>query len=128
MTDAWNFIVSAMSSWHQAKLFVEHGLDISHDSLHVLAGVLAWLVAALLLRRPVSSWQPWMWLTALTAFNEVVDLWTDRWPDAGMQMGEAAKDFAVTLFVPTLLMVAARYRPDLFRQSPRPVRKRQGKK
>ena len=61
-----------------------------------------------------------LWLAALTAFNEMVDLWTDQWPDPGMQIGEAAKDFGLTMLMPILLMLAARYLPDLFRQSPRP--------
>jgi hypothetical protein len=108
-----------MASWDQAKSFLEHGLDISRDALHVLIGILAWLIAALLLRRPISSWRPWLWLVALAAFNEVLDLASERWPDAAMQLGEGAKDFALTLLVPTVLMFASRYRPDLFRQSPR---------
>ena len=128
MTEASGAIAGAMTSWHQAKLFVEHALDISHDTLHLLAGVLAWLVAALILRRPISSWQPWLWLVVLTAINEVVDMWTEQWPDVGMQIGEAAKDVALTLFVPSLLMLAARHRPDLFRRSPRPRRASRRKK
>lgn len=124
MSDAWDAIAGAMMSWHQAKLFVEHGLAISHDALHVLAGMLLWLLAALLLRRPISAWLPWLWLAALTAFNEAVDLWTDQWPDAGMQYGEGAKDLALTIFLPSLLMIAARRRPALFRQEQRAGRAR----
>lgn len=124
MKDAWDAVAGAMISWHQAKLFVEHGLDISHDALHVIAGALVWLIAALLLRRPISAWLPWLWLAALTAFNEVVDLWTEQWPDAGMQYGEGAKDVALTIFLPTLLMIAARRRPELFGQGRRTGRAR----
>jgi len=124
VTGAWDFIAGAMTSWHQAKLFAEHALDISHDALHVLVGVLAWLLVALVLRRPISSWTPWLWLAGLTGFNEIVDLWTEQWPDPGMQIGEGAKDFGLTMLLPSLLMLAARNRPDMFRQSPRPRRAR----
>jgi hypothetical protein len=44
-----------MASWHQGKLFVEHAVAISHDSLHILIGVLLWLVLGLLLGRPLTS-------------------------------------------------------------------------
>jgi hypothetical protein len=36
-----------------------------------------------------------------------------------MQYGEGAKDVAVTLLLPLVLMFAARLRPDLFRGSRR---------
>jgi hypothetical protein len=113
--DIWEAISKAMVSWHQGKLFIEHAVTISHDTLHVFVGVFVWLVAALLVRRPISSWRPWLWLFAIIAWNETVDLWVERWPDPGQQYGEGAKDLLLTLVVPTLLMFAARRRPDLFR-------------
>ena len=108
-----------MRSWHQGKLFIEHAVRISHDSLHVIVGVLVWLVVAFLSRRPLTSWVPWLWALAFILWNETVDLWSERWPDAGMQYGEGAKDVALTMLLPTLLMFAARARPDLFRAAPR---------
>jgi hypothetical protein len=107
-----------MTSWHQAKLLVEHALDISHDALHVLVGILAWLLVALIVRRPISSWVPWLCLAGLTALNEIFDVWTEQWPDPGMQIGEGAKDLGLTMLMPSLLLLAARHRPDLFRPSP----------
>jgi hypothetical protein len=104
-----------MESWHSGKVFIEHALEVSHDTLHVLAGMLVWLVAALLSRRPITSWHPWFWVLAFILWNETVDLWIEPWPDAGMQFGEIAKDVLLTMFLPTLLMFAARARPDLFR-------------
>ena len=109
-----------MASWHQGKLFIEHAVHVSHDSLHVLVSVPLWLVFAVILRRPITSWIPWGWLLALILWNETVDLWMERWPDAGMQYGEGARDVALTMLVPTLLLFAARLRPDLFRGTPRP--------
>ena len=114
-----------MASWHQGKLFIEHAVSISHDSLHVIIGVLLWLVLALLTRRPLTSWTPWLWVLAFILWNETVDLWNEQWPDPGMQYGEGAKDVAITILLPTVLMLAARTRPDLFRSgSTRRVRKR----
>jgi hypothetical protein len=115
----WESISVAMSSWHQGKLFVEHAISVTHDTLHLIVGVLIWIVAALLSRRPLSGWIPWLWVLAFILWNEAADLWNEHWPDPGQQYGEGTKDVVLTMFVPTLLMLAARARPDLFRASAR---------
>ena len=119
----WKLVVAAMMSWHQGKLFIEHSLTINHDSLHMLVGVLLWLAFGLLLRRPLTSWRPWLWLFAIILWNETVDLWIEQWPDPGQQYGEGAKDLLLTMAVPTILLFAGRWRPDLFRQGPRKRRR-----
>ena len=96
-------------------MFIEHGLAVDHDTLHVIVGVIAWLAIALLVRRPVTAWRPWLWLLALIGWNEAVDLWVERWPEPGMQYGEGAKDLLLTMLLPTVLLFAARLRPSLFR-------------
>ena len=111
----WKLLTAAMTSWHQGKLFIEHSLAISHDSIHVLVGVLLWIVFGLFLRRPLTAWRPWLWLFAVILWNETVDLWIEQWPDPGQQYGEGAKDLLLTMAVPTIVMFAARLRPDLFR-------------
>jgi hypothetical protein len=112
--DLWGTITSAMSSWHQGKLFVEHAVAISHDALHVMVGVLLWLVLGVPTRRALSSWYPWLWLLAFILWNETVDLWVERWPDPGQQYGEGAKDVLLTMILPTVLMFAVRFRPAMF--------------
>ena len=113
--DGWIVLTGAMMSWHQGKLFIEHLVTIDHDALHMMVGMLLWVVLAMLMRRPITSWYPWLWTFAFILWNETVDLWTETWPDAGQQYGEGAKDVVMTMFVPTVLMIAARTRPDLFR-------------
>lgn len=113
--DAWVVLIDAMSSWHQAKEFVEYLVAINHDALHLMVGMLVWLVAAMLLRRPITSWYPWLWTFAIILWNEAVDLWVEIWPEPGRQYGEGVKDLVMTMVVPTVLMIAARARPDLFR-------------
>ena len=105
-----------MESWHEGKLFIEHSLTISHDTLHMIVGMFVWLGLALLLRRPLSSWKPWLWMLALILWNETVDLWVEQWPEPGMQYGEGAKDVLLTMIVPTVFLFAVRIRPDLFRR------------
>ena len=108
-----------MSTWYQGKLFIERATAVSHDSLHVIFGVVVLLAAALLLRQSVASLRPLLAVLAFALFNEAVDLWVERWPDAAMQYGEGVRDLALTMLLPTILMVAARLRPDLFRQGGR---------
>jgi len=117
--ELWTALIGAMGTWHQGKLFVEHALTISHDALHILVGVLLWMVLGLVLRRLLYTYRPWLWLLAATLWNEAVDLWVERWPDPGQQYGEGAKDLLLTMAVPTLILLTARFRPDLFRSSPR---------
>lgn len=111
----WHALVFAMTSWHQGKLFIEHSVSFSHDALHIFAGVLLWIALGLFLRRPLASWRPWLWVFAVILWNEAVDLWIEQWPDPGQQYGEGAKDLLLTMALPTILMVAVRVRPDLFR-------------
>jgi hypothetical protein len=111
----WHLVTGAMGSWHQGKLFIEHSVSIDHDALHVIVGVLVWLAMAAITRRPLFSLRPWLWLLAIIGWNETVDLWVEQWPDAGMQYGEGAKDLLLTIFLPTILLLTARFAPGLFR-------------
>ena len=115
--DVWQALSGAMNGWYQGKLFLEHSLSISHDALHVIVGVLLWLLLGFALRCPLSSWRPWWWLLMAILWNEGVDLWVERWPDPGQQYGEGAKDVLLTMMLPTILTWAVRLRPDLFRAS-----------
>ena len=117
----WDGIAAAFASWHQTKLFIEHSVAIDHDTLHLMAGMLLWLVIAAILRRCISTMLPWLWILAFTLFNEVADLLIEKWPDFGAQYGEGAKDLLLTMFIPTVLILAARFFPGLFVQwSPPP--------
>ncbi len=124
MHQLWHAITVAMVSWHQGKLFIEHAVRIDHDALHVVVGVLLWLVLALILRRPITSWRPWLWVFAFILWNETVDLWIEQWPQPAMQYGEGVRDVVLTMFLPLVLMFAARRRPDLFRGGSRQRRRR----
>ena len=105
-----------MEWWFHTKMFIEHASVISSDAMHVLAGVLIQLLGALLFRRSVASWWPWSGVLALTLLNEFIDLWMEQWPDLAVQYGESAKDILLTMALPTLLLAAARFRPQLFRR------------
>lgn len=106
-------IFAAMWTWQQWKRFVEHSVAFSSDSLHVIVGVLLLLGVALALRKPISSWRPWLVLLVLIGVNEFVDLSLGRWPQLELRYAESVKDLLLTMFLPTLLLLAARWRPTL---------------
>ncbi len=111
---AWAALSAGMAEWYRVKLAIEHGSPVSNDALHVLVGVALWLLIALALRKSIAAAAPVLTLLALLAFNEVVDLWVEQWPDPAMQYGESVKDLLLTLVVPVALMALARLRPQLF--------------
>lgn len=104
--------------WYQLKLFAEHSTGVSMDALHVIAGVVLQLLMAALFKRSLASWLPLLAVLALEVVNEANDFRVEIWPDPGMQFGEAAKDVVLTMFVPTLIFLVARYRPKLLAQTP----------
>ena len=99
--------------WSQTKTFIEHMIGFSHDALHVMVGVCLQLLFAGLLRRSARSVGPWLMVLGLELANEWVDLQVEDWPQHAMQWGESAKDVLLTMALPTLLLIVARYRPRL---------------
>ena len=116
----WKALAGALGrigmGWFNAKTFIEHMIGFNHDALHVVVGVCLQLLAAAMLRRSVQSLLPWLIVLALELANEWVDLYGEVWPDHAMQWGESAKDILLTMFLPTIILVAARFRPQLFRR------------
>jgi hypothetical protein len=100
--------------WHHIKEMLEQGSGLDMDALHVHAGVLGQLAAALLLRRRLSSPLPWLLVLAAILANEVYDFQYDPWPERGRQIGESVKDIWNTMLLPSIILLAARYRPTLF--------------
>jgi hypothetical protein len=99
---------------YQAKLFVEHLSGFSFDELHVLIGVGIHFLAAGLLRRPLSSWRPWLVVLGISLINEANDLIIEQWPNLAVQYGEGFKDILSTMIVPSALLLATRSWPTLF--------------
>ena len=108
-----------MHAWHEGKLLIENNVPVSHDALHLIFGTLVWLGFVLLLRRQVGSSLPWGWALAVILWNEAVDLWTEQWPYARMQYRQGIKDVLLTLFVPTVLILAAKLKPELYEVHPK---------
>ena len=110
---AWHSLSAFFASWYDVKMVIERAGSISTDAMHVIAGVLLQILFALILRRPLSSWLPWLAVFAVLLFNEAVDLWVERWPFLAMQIGEGVKDALLTMLLPTALLVAFRLSSSL---------------
>ena len=103
--------------WYQAKLFVEHALGVSMDALHILVGFSLFLLVARLLKAPLASPRPLLALLVIELINEAYDLYVERWPSLGSQLGEGLKDVLLTMTLPMLILVMARWRPSWVTQS-----------
>jgi hypothetical protein len=100
--------------WYQFKLLIEHISGISMDALHVIVGFLLFVLVARLMKSSVAKPLPWIALLVLELGNEAYDLKVELWPNLASQIGEGTKDIVVTMFLPTLVLLLARWAPDLF--------------
>ena len=100
--------------WTHLKEFVEFATGFSRDSLHVILGVCLQLGVAAAFKIPVTRWFPWCVVLAFTTSNELHDVLVEYWNLPARQFGESAKDIILTMFVPTLILLAARYVPRIF--------------
>jgi hypothetical protein len=101
--------------WYQVKLFLERASGFSMDALHVIVGVVVQMVVAVLFKTSVARPLPLLSVLALELVNEASDFRVEIWPQPGMQFGESAKDVILTMTIPTLIFLVARYRPKLLR-------------
>jgi hypothetical protein len=100
--------------WFHFKQALSIATGLNMDALHVHAGLLCQILAALLLRRRLSSPWPWLVVAALAVANEWYDYRYEIWPDRGEQRAESVRDAWNTLLLPTLIMLLVRFVPRLF--------------
>ena len=107
--------------WYGVKEFLEQFTGLDMDSLHVHAGVLGQLAAALVLRRSLRSPIPWLLVLAAAIANEAYDFQYEIWVDRGAQLDGGLRDIWNTMLLPTVLMAAARFYPRLLAGAPAPA-------
>lgn len=99
---------------YDAKIFIERSLSFHNDALHVMAGLALAIVFAAVLRRSLANWLPWLAVLAIELLNEANDYFFEIWTNAvPQQFGEMTKDVALTMAMPTLVLVVARFWPHL---------------
>lgn len=101
-----------MADWIVFKDHIVAWIGVDRDALQVYAGLLLQLAAAALLRRPVSSLWPWLAVAAVEVANEAASIIADRYIEDWELVGSLT-DLWVTMLVPTLLLLTARFAPSL---------------
>lgn len=109
-----------MATWLAFKRVLVEAADIDRDALHVYAGIAIQLAAALLLRRKLGDWLPWLAVAAVALVNEGLDVYSDIWPDLPLQAGKSLHDMVNTMIVPSLLMILARWWPAILKRTGSP--------
>ncbi len=99
--------------WHQLKDGVELASGWPPASLHLVFGVIAQLLFAALMKTSLADFRPWVLVLLLELVNEAYDFWFERWPLLAQQAVEGASDLGATMLLPSLLLLVARYRPEL---------------
>lgn len=107
-------------SWFEIKQWLSIASGLNMDALHVHAGVLGQILAALVLRRSLASPWPWLAVLAFVLGNEYYDYRYEVWPERSEQQAEAIRDIWNTMLVPSLLLLLARFLPRLMRPNPLP--------
>lgn len=102
--------------WLDFKHWLEGASGLEMDALHIHAGVLGLFAVALLTRRPVASWLPWIAVLIAALANEIYDLRYDPWPETerARQIAESVKDVWNTMLLPTVIALLAQFLPKLF--------------
>ena len=85
-------------------------VGLSDPALHALIGLAIYLLAAALLRRPLSSWKPWSVALGFQFINEIADLAKDVLDGDILHWRGGLLDTAVTMALPTMLVVFFRWR------------------
>lgn len=112
------FLAAVAPNWVVFKDLVEQATALPESAIHVLGGVVLQLLVALILRRSLRDWLPWLAVLVLELANEALDL-TEHWPGEGArQVAESAADVVVTMALPSLLLLVARWRPHLLTGKP----------
>lgn len=97
--------------WVGAKAVAEE-LSVHKDALHIYAGVAIQVAAALVLRRRLGSWWPWLCVLLAELANEFLDIWlSDEAPFQQWQIVAAWHDLVNTMILPTAILLLCRFGP-----------------
>lgn len=98
-----------MSDFQVAKLWLVDLLGIAKDGLHVSVGLAVYLLAAALLRRPLSDWRPLAVVLVAAIAGEAWDL-IDTWrAGARLRWDRSWHDLWLTALWPFILFALARW-------------------
>jgi hypothetical protein len=118
------WVQDASAWWAGVKLYIETNFGSYNNLFHVILGPIVQILAALVLRKSVQQFHPWLVVLALELLNEAHDLVSEVWPTRYMQYGEGLKDIILTMLIPTIILLATRNFPHRFGMKPLRTRSR----
>ena len=95
--------------YNALKTQLSEFLGITKDALHIHIGLAIFLGAALVFRRSLASWIPWLALLAFELSNEAMDVFYLDEGGIGFDLGDSPKDIVNTMFWPTVVFIVARW-------------------
>lgn len=100
----------ATSTVQHIKLMIAQTTGLSKDALHIYAGLLAFLLCALLLAKPLRSPAPWLAALGIAILGEVLDCADDLHYLGYWQWQASLHDIINTAFWPTAIYLLARFK------------------
>jgi hypothetical protein len=99
--------------WLEIKTYLSDLTSLSRDALHIITGLGIHLLLVLVLRSWFGSLLPWFITLLFALGNEWLDLTFEVWVDEirHRQWEDAASDVALTMLVPSLLLLLSRFAP-----------------
>lgn len=96
------------------KVWLEETLELDRDALHIYAGILVQLIVAVFCRRSLASLWPWITVLMIAGYNEYSDFGrSSGTPESfAFHKAEAIHDMWITMLLPTLLLLMARFWPS----------------
>jgi hypothetical protein len=95
--------------YNSLKIQLSELLGITKDALHIHIGLAIFLVAALVFRRSLASWIPWLSLLAFEIVNELMDVFHLHEGAFSVEVGDSPKDILNTMFWPTMVLLGLRW-------------------
>ncbi|MDM4772351.1 hypothetical protein [Solimonas sp. SE-A11] len=95
-------------TFQSTKLVIMSATGLDRDALHVYAGLATLFISALIFRKPLRSWLPWLLVLAVAIIVELVDLRNDWVTRHRLQWGASLHDIWNTLFWPSVILLLAR--------------------
>lgn len=106
-----------MAQWTAWKGDLVGLTDLDRDALHIYAAVGIQIATALLAKRKLGDWLPWLVVLSVACLVEVADVKAEWWHSFGLQLAKAAHDVLNTMVLPSVLLVLSRRWPALFGRS-----------
>ena len=98
------------STLQSLKLGIISATGLSRDALHIYVGLTLLIAASCITRKSLGSLSNWLVVLAGASLIELFDLMDDKTSFGYWRWGASLHDIANTLFWPTVLVVAYRFR------------------